>query len=78
MYNFHVSAKGLIDRMQGLETFPAQFGNELNGAIDEYEHASKFLTNKDDRNKKCGTLSLSEWDAACKYYYIEHDLLTVY
>lgn len=63
--------------MQGLETFPAQFGNETNGATEEYEHARKFLTTKDDRNKKCGTLSQSEWDAACKYYYIEQVLFTV-
>lgn len=68
--HFGVSAKGLIDRMQGLETFPAQFGNDINGATEEYEHAIKFLKTKDDRNKKCGTLSQSEWDAACKYYHI--------
>lgn len=55
--------------MQGLETYPPQFGSESNGAATEYEHAKQFLSSKgakDDRNKKCGTLSKSEWDATCK------------
>lgn len=72
------TAKGLIDRMQAMETFTAQFGNETNGAKEEYEHASKFLTKKDDRNKKCGTLSQSEWDAACKYYFLEYKFVFLY
>lgn len=62
-------AKGLIEKMQGLETYPPQFGAGLNGPNTEYEHAKTFLATKgikEDRHKKCGTLSESEWEATCK------------
>lgn len=65
---FLTVARGLIEKMQGLETYPAQYRNQLNGTEDEYEHAAKYLASKDESNPKCGTLSRSEWEAACKCF----------
>lgn len=54
--------------MNALEVYPP-FNNKHNNDGDEeeeYGHAKKLLATGNDRNRKCGTLSKSEWEAACK------------
>lgn len=53
------SAKALLERMQGLETYPAQNGRQ---DPNEFSHVAERRA-----YKKLGTLSKSEWEAACKF-----------
>lgn len=66
-------AKGLLERMEALETYPS---NRSDGEAkqmektDEYEHVQKLITPKKERAQRYGTLSKSEWEATCMYYYL--------
>lgn len=66
------TSKMLLERMQALEVYPPMHraDREDKSADDdaEYEHVRKVLGSpKKDRPQRCGTLSKSEWEAACKY-----------
>lgn len=62
---FLILAKGLLERMQGLETYaPYQNGDHV-ADKSEYDHVMP-QTSRYDRSKKFGTLSKSEWEATCK------------
>lgn len=59
--------------MQALETFPPFNRNrekapEATETNDEYAHVKQY--NSPRKGRKCGTLSKSEWEAACKRYFI--------
>ncbi|KAJ6632681.1 mRNA cap guanine-N7 methyltransferase [Pseudolycoriella hygida] len=54
--------KGLLERMNALETYPSHH-NSNNGGNENYSHVAK----KFDRNTKCGTVSKSEWEAISLY-----------
>lgn len=57
------SSKVLLERMKALETYPSGNKAEDDEAdANEYEHAKNYQTSK------CGTLSKSEWEAACKFF----------
>lgn len=54
-----------MDRMKAMESYPKNAQAPDNNADDEaveYEHAQDVAS----RGSKCGTLSKSEWEAACK------------
>lgn len=59
----------LLERMRAMEPYPPYNKNDtLSGNDDEYAHVSKVLGPPSaDRPKQCGTLSKSEWEAACKF-----------
>lgn len=62
--------KGLIEKMQAVERYGLQGNRNLSRTNEEeYKHAKDFLLQKGgyDNRKKCGTLSASEWEAACKF-----------
>ncbi|XP_058451910.1 mRNA cap guanine-N7 methyltransferase [Malaya genurostris] len=64
--------KGLIEKMQALETYPGHSRSdcERQRNRDEYQHAIRFLDQKtDDRRAKVGTLSKSEWEAGTLYMF---------
>lgn len=62
--------KGLIDKMQAVERYGLQANRNMSWSNeDEYKHAKDYLLQKGgyDNRRRCGTLSASEWEAACKY-----------
>ncbi|XP_058812462.1 mRNA cap guanine-N7 methyltransferase [Topomyia yanbarensis] len=64
--------RGLIEKMQALETFPGQSRSdcERQQNKEEYRHAEHFLDQKKDgRRGKVGTLSKSEWEAGTLYMF---------
>lgn len=61
--------KGLIEKMQAVERYGLQANRHMSRSNeDEYKHAKEFLLKKGgyDNRRRCGTLSASEWEAACK------------
>lgn len=60
--------KSLTERMRAVESFGLHNNNLSRSDPDEYKHAKEFLLQKGgyDNRRKCGTLSASEWEAACK------------
>ncbi|XP_055681660.1 mRNA cap guanine-N7 methyltransferase [Lutzomyia longipalpis] len=63
--------RGLIEKMQGLETYPAaRDGNLSGGDRHEYAHAQEYMDRQASHGrpaKRVGTLSKSEWEAASLY-----------
>lgn len=63
--------KGLLHKMQALESYPAPRGSSLLGNEDDYIHAKEYLGkyNNDKNNafKTVGTLSKAEWEAISIY-----------
>ncbi|XP_037048532.1 mRNA cap guanine-N7 methyltransferase [Bradysia coprophila] len=57
------NGKGLMERMNALETYPSHHHYKGNDGDDKYSHVAR----KFDRNTKCGTLSKSEWEAISLY-----------
>lgn len=58
--------RGLLGRMQALETYPPFSDQSLMGPLSEYQHGDIFLKS----NTQCtrlGTLSSAEWEAATLY-----------
>lgn len=62
------SGRGLLEKMQALETFPgfSRDDRERQQNREEYRHAQQYLDRKDGRHTKVGTLSKSEWEASSK------------
>lgn len=63
------SQKVLLERMKALETYPPQNRDDAKEPENpaEYEHVRKLMDSpKKDRSQRYGTLSKSEWEAACK------------
>lgn len=60
-------AKGLIEKMQGLQAYPSH--DQSAEHREQFAHAAEFLASRDcgDRQKKCATLSKAEWEATCAY-----------
>lgn len=58
--------RGLLEIMQGLQTYPPQDEPLTDDIREQFAHAIKFMSKQNDRNKKCGTLSKDEWEATCK------------
>lgn len=61
--------KGLIEKMQAVERYGLQGNRHMSRSNeDEYKHAKDFLLKKGgyDNRRRCGTLSASEWEAACE------------
>lgn len=61
--------RGLIEKMQAVERYGLNGNRNLSRSNEEeYRHAREFLLQKGgyDNRKKCGTLSASEWEVACK------------
>lgn len=79
------AAKGLMEKMQGLQTYPTHEHQQHNQSPElraQFAHAAEYLATKDgpERHKKCATLSKAEWEATCKciqyiYIYIYSALL---
>lgn len=69
--------RGLIEKMQAVERYGLQGNKQMSRSNeDEYRHAKEFLLQKGyDNRRKCGTLSASEWEAACKLLNLKLDLL---
>ncbi|XP_062540134.1 mRNA cap guanine-N7 methyltransferase isoform X1 [Armigeres subalbatus] len=65
------SGRGLIEKMQALETFPgySRDDRERQQNRAEYKHAQQYLDRKDSRYGKVGTLSKSEWEASTLYMF---------
>uniref|UniRef100_A0A1Q3F553 mRNA cap guanine-N(7) methyltransferase n=2 Tax=Culex tarsalis TaxID=7177 RepID=A0A1Q3F553_CULTA len=68
------SGRGLIEKMNALETFPGQSRDdrERQQNLDEYGHAQTHLDRKEGgggRFQKVGTLSKSEWEASTLYMF---------
>ncbi|KAL1398042.1 hypothetical protein pipiens_002438 [Culex pipiens pipiens] len=71
------SGRGLIEKMQALETFPGQSRDERERQqnLGEYSHAQSHLDQKGagggggGRFHKVGTLSKSEWEASTLYMF---------
>lgn len=69
------SGRGLIEKMNALETFPGQSreDRERQQNLDEYSHAQSHLNQKEGgaggRFQKVGTLSKSEWEASTLYMF---------
>lgn len=61
--------RGLIEKMQAVERYGLNENRNMSRSNEEeYRHARDFLLQKGgyDNRKKCGTLSASEWEVACK------------
>ncbi|KAL7020409.1 hypothetical protein ACKWTF_011517 [Chironomus riparius] len=61
--------RSLIEKMQAVERYGLNGNRNLTRSNEEeYKHAKDFLLQKGgyDNRKKCGTLSASEWEVACK------------
>lgn len=62
--------KGLIEKMQALETYPPFHEGNLNSTTPhDYSHAQEFLDKSGSHgrySRRVGTLSKSEWEAASK------------
>lgn len=60
---FSHSAKGLLERMNALETYPPFNNKEAAdlSASSAYAHVKSY-----SRGRTCGTLSKYEWEASCK------------
>ncbi|KAK3923836.1 mRNA cap guanine-N7 methyltransferase [Frankliniella fusca] len=56
--------RGLLGKMQALETYPPFPDQTLAGPLHQYEHAEK---NKNVGSHRLGTLSTAEWEAATLY-----------
>lgn len=59
--------------MQALETYPPfnrnrEKSSEDQESNDEYVHVKQY--NSPKKGRKCGTLSKSEWEAACKFSFL--------
>lgn len=66
------SGRGLIEKMNALETFPGQSRDdrERQQNLAEYSHAQSHLDRKEaGRFHKVGTLSKSEWEASTLYLF---------
>ncbi|XP_001655637.2 mRNA cap guanine-N7 methyltransferase-like [Aedes aegypti] len=65
------SGRGLLEKMQALETFPgfSRDDRERQQNREEYRHAQQYLDRKDGRHTKVGTLSKSEWEASTLYMF---------
>ncbi|KAL1389146.1 hypothetical protein pipiens_012593 [Culex pipiens pipiens] len=68
------SSRGLIEKIQALETFPGQSQDERERQqnVGEYSHAQGHLDQKGasgSRFQKVGTLSKSEWEASTLYMF---------
>ncbi|XP_055383143.1 mRNA cap guanine-N7 methyltransferase [Condylostylus longicornis] len=60
--------KGLLQRMQALESYPPPRNGSLVGqGEDEYAHCKKYLSSNYGRQKTVGTLSKSEWETTTLY-----------
>ncbi|XP_034245554.1 mRNA cap guanine-N7 methyltransferase [Thrips palmi] len=60
------NGRGLLGRMQALETYPPFPDQPLMGPLSQYEHADTFL-NTNKQVNRLGTLSKAEWEAATLY-----------
>jgi mRNA (guanine-N7-)-methyltransferase len=62
------TGKGLIEKMQALETYPGSHPSDLStDDVTEYEHAKLYLERQNaPKYKKVGTLTKSEWEASSK------------
>lgn len=61
--------KSLLGKMQALETYPPYGEAPLLGQLShDYHHAAQYMQNSTG-HRKIGTLSLAEWEAACKSCY---------
>lgn len=61
----------LLQKMQSFETYPPFQDNELLGtAKEDYQHCEEYFKSNGDRDtrEKIGSLSKSEWEAACKCF----------
>lgn len=60
------SGRGLIEKMQALETFPgfSRDDRERQENREEYSHAQQYVDRKEGRFAKVGTLSKAEWEAS--------------
>lgn len=61
--------KGLIEKMQAAERYGLHANRNMSWSNEEeYKHAKDYLLQKGgyDNRRRCGTLSASEWEAACK------------
>jgi mRNA (guanine-N7-)-methyltransferase len=61
--------KGLIEKMQAVERYGLHANRHMSRSNEEeYKHAKDFLLQKGgyDNRRRCGTLSASEWEAACE------------
>lgn len=58
--------RGLLGRMQALETYPPFPDQTLMGPISQYEHAEQYVKEKES-SSRVGTLSTAEWEAATLY-----------
>lgn len=62
--------KGLIEKMQAVERYGLHANRNMSRSNEEeYKHAKDFLLQKGgyENRRRCGTLSASEWEAACKF-----------
>jgi mRNA (guanine-N7-)-methyltransferase len=61
--------RGLLEKMQAVERYGLEGNRNLSRSNEEeYKHAKEFLLQKGgyENRRRCGTLSVSEWEAACK------------
>lgn len=70
-----VADKGLLEKMNALETYPPYNQKEAAemSASPEYAHVKGY-----SRGRTCGTLSKSEWEASCKFASISIDPIKVF
>ena len=55
----------LLEDIKALETFPPEKDKLLKGKEQDYCHATEYLNQFLDDDKKVKTLSKSEWDVIC-------------
>lgn len=60
------NGRGLLGKMQALETYPPFPDQTLMGPLSQYDHAEAALK-KNPTSQKMGTLSAAEWEAATLY-----------
>lgn len=66
--------KGLIEKMRAVERYGLQSNCKMSRPDDgEYKHAKDYLLQKGghDNRRNCGSLSASEWEAACKLMIVK-------
>lgn len=68
--------RGLIEKMQAVERYGLHANRNMSRSNEEeYKHAKDFLQqNGGDYRRRCGTLSVSEWEAACELKYFTNML----
>lgn len=55
----------LLQKIQGLETYPPRQEESLTGKPDQdYQHAKEYIENSSNR-QEIGTLSQPEWEVTC-------------